>query len=100
MTYSSHNSLSLSPVISVLLCHSIDLICVLLFRVYVIVIEGSDFQVTPEMVSIKRHQKTIHVEEIIPNVVEPSFGIGRIMYALFEHNFRIREGDEQRTVRT
>jgi len=65
--------------------------------VYVIIIGGSDFQLTPEMVSIKRHQKTIHVEEIIPNVVEPSFGIGRIMYALFEHNFRIREGDEQRT---
>lgn len=65
--------------------------------VYVISIGGSEFQLTPEMVSIKRHQKTIHVEEIIPNVVEPSFGIGRIMYALFEHNFRIREGDEQRT---
>ena len=38
------------------------------------------------------------VEEIIPSVVEPSFGIGRVMYALFEHNFRVREGDEQRTV--
>ena len=38
------------------------------------------------------------VEEIVPSVVEPSFGIGRIMYALFEHNFRMREGDEQRTV--
>lgn len=37
------------------------------------------------------------MQEIIPNVIEPSFGIGRIMYALFEHNFRVREGDEQRT---
>jgi glycyl-tRNA synthetase (class II) len=86
-------------VVPVLLHFSIYLICVLLFSVYTINIEGSEFQLTPEMVSIKRHQKTIHVEEIIPNVVEPSFGIGRIMYALFEHNFRIREGDEQRTVR-
>lgn len=34
----------------------------------------------------------------MPGVIEPSFGIGRIMYAIFEHNFRIREGDEQRTV--
>lgn len=51
------------------------------------------------MVFIKQHQKTIHVEEVIPSVVEPSFGIGRIMYALFEHNFIMREGDEQRTVR-
>lgn len=29
--------------------------------------------------------------------IEPSFGIGRIMYTVFEHTFRIREGDEQRT---
>ena len=38
------------------------------------------------------------VEQVVPSVIEPSFGIGRIMYALFEHNFRQREGDEQRTV--
>ena len=24
--------------------------------------------------------------------IEPSFGIGRIMYSIFEHNFKIREG--------
>lgn len=40
----------------------------------------------------------VPVEEIVPNVIEPSFGIGRIMYTVFEHTFRIREGDEQRTV--
>lgn len=38
------------------------------------------------------------VEEVIPNVIEPSFGIGRIMYTIFEHTFQVREGDEQRTV--
>ncbi len=38
------------------------------------------------------------VEEITPSVIEPSFGVGRIMYSIFEHNFRMREGDEQRTV--
>merc|ERR1712200_171157 len=50
-----------------------------------------------DMVAVKRYQKTVHVEEIIPSVIEPSFGIGRIMYALFEHNFKVREGDEART---
>lgn len=40
------------------------------------------------------------VEEVVPNVIEPSFGIGRIMYTIFEHTFHIRDGDEQRTVRT
>ena len=38
------------------------------------------------------------VEEIVPSVVEPLFGVGRIMYALFEHNFWMREGEQQRTV--
>lgn len=55
-------------------------------------------KLTKDHVEVKKYQKTIHVEEIIPNVIEPSFGIGRIMYAIFEHNFKTREGDEQRTV--
>nr|XP_047918383.1 glycine--tRNA ligase [Anser cygnoides] len=59
--------------------------------------EGKTFTLTKDMVTVKRFQKTLHVEEIIPNVIEPSFGIGRIMYTVFEHTFRIREGDEQRT---
>nr|XP_028606332.1 glycine--tRNA ligase [Podarcis muralis] len=59
--------------------------------------EGKTFQLTKDMVGVKRFQKTLHVEEIVPNVIEPSFGIGRIMYTIFEHTFRIREGDEQRT---
>ncbi|XP_040921744.1 glycine--tRNA ligase [Toxotes jaculatrix] len=59
--------------------------------------EGKTFTLTKDMVSVKRLQKTLHVEEIVPNVIEPSFGMGRIMYSIFEHSFRIRQGDEQRT---
>ena len=47
--------------------------------------ERKSYQVTKEMVIIKRYEKVLHVEEFVPSVVEPSFGIGRIMYALFEH---------------
>ena len=57
------------------------------------------YQLTPEMVQVKRYQKVVHVEEFVPNVIEPSFGIGRIMYSIFEHNFRVRSDDGQRTVR-
>merc|ERR1712025_569884 len=42
-----------------------------------------------------------HTREFTPNVIEPSFGIGRILYALIEHNFWTRgsEGtDEARGV--
>ncbi|XP_034056351.1 glycine--tRNA ligase-like [Gymnodraco acuticeps] len=59
--------------------------------------EGKSFKLTKDMVSVKRFQKTLHVEEIVPNVIEPSFGIGRVMYSIFEHTFQVRKGDDQRT---
>lgn len=38
-------------------------------------------------------------ETLTPSVIEPSFGIGRIIYCLYEHSFYVREGeDEQKTV--
>merc|ERR1719330_483435 len=58
---------------------------------------GKNVAISKDMVSVKKYQKTFHVEEFIPSVVEPSFGVGRIMYALFEHNFKVREGDEARS---
>lgn len=65
---------------------------------YQLNVNGSVYRLTPEMLEVKRYQKTIYVEEYVPNVIEPSFGIGRIMYAIFEHNFRVRSDDAQRTV--
>ncbi|XP_076058192.1 glycine--tRNA ligase isoform X2 [Oratosquilla oratoria] len=56
------------------------------------------FTLTRAMVpSVKREQKKVHVEEVIPSVIEPSFGVGRVFYSLLEHSFRMREGDEKRT---
>merc|ERR1719474_2362518 len=60
-------------------------------------LDGKKVTLSKDMISVKKYQKTFHVEEIIPSVIEPSFGVGRVMYAIFEHNFKIREGDEQRT---
>ncbi len=65
---------------------------------YVLEIGANSYVMTPDMVEVKRYQKTMHVEEYVPNVIEPSFGIGRIMYSIFEHNFRVRSDDGQRTV--
>ncbi|KAK6642084.1 hypothetical protein RUM44_013807 [Polyplax serrata] len=59
--------------------------------------DGQTFSLSKDIIEVKEQRKTVHVEEIIPNVVEPSFGIGRIMYALFEQSFQTREHDEQRT---
>lgn len=68
------------------------------FREYLLKVDDKEFKLSNKhILGIKREQKTVHVEEIIPSVIEPSFGIGRIMYAVFEHNFKMRDGDEQRT---
>ncbi|THD20520.1 Glycyl tRNA synthetase [Fasciola hepatica] len=63
----------------------------------VVLVDGKPFIVDNSMVKMKDYESKVHVDEIVPNVIEPSFGLGRILYALFEHSFRVREGDEQRT---
>jgi len=59
--------------------------------------DSSTVQVTSDMVTVKRGTKTVHVEKYLPHVIEPSFGLGRLMYAVLEHNFKSRELDERRT---
>jgi glycyl-tRNA synthetase len=60
-----------------------------------LVIEAKSFKLKTEHLNVKRYTKLIHVEEFVPAVIEPSFGIGRIMYSIWEHNFI--ERDAQRT---
>ena len=61
--------------------------------------ELGGFTVAKEMVTIKKTQKKISGRNFTPSVIEPSFGIGRIMYCMFEHTFYTREGDDEaRTV--
>ncbi|MCJ1341700.1 Glycine--tRNA ligase 1, mitochondrial [Bachmanniomyces sp. S44760] len=52
----------------------------------------------PSMLSIVKRTRTESVRQYIPNVIEPSFGIGRIIYCLLEHLYWHRVGDEARGV--
>jgi glycyl-tRNA synthetase len=56
------------------------------------------FEITKEMVSWEKKKKMVHEIKFLPSVIEPSFGMGRILYSLLEHCFYQREGDEQRCV--
>ncbi|XP_042003325.1 glycine--tRNA ligase, mitochondrial 1-like [Salvia splendens] len=50
------------------------------------------------MVSISIEKRKEHQRVFTPSVIEPSFGIGRIIYCLYEHSFYMRPskcGDEQ-----
>ncbi|KAL3646747.1 hypothetical protein CASFOL_009291 [Castilleja foliolosa] len=53
------------------------------------------------MVSISKMKKKEHQRVFTPSVIEPSFGIGRILYCLYEHSFYTRpskDSDEQLNV--
>lgn len=51
-----------------------------------------------DIVTIEKQTRTETMREFIPNVIEPSFGIGRILYSLMEHVYWTREGSEERAV--
>eukprot|EP00703_Trepomonas_sp_PC1_P001077 JAP95529.1 Glycyl-tRNA synthetase [Trepomonas sp. PC1] len=60
------------------------------------IINGAEL--SKEMIQLQKAVQSIHGETITPIVIEPSFGIGRIIYTILEHSFYMRENDEQRTV--
>lgn len=53
---------------------------------------------TKDMVRVDEDTKSTTYEDYIPHVIEPSFGIDRLIYSIFEQNFWSRENDEQRIV--
>ncbi|GMS88481.1 hypothetical protein PENTCL1PPCAC_10656, partial [Pristionchus entomophagus] len=64
--------------------------------IYKLKLEDGEVDLTKEMVNVKRGEKKVHVEEITPSVIEPSYGIGRIMYSVLEHAFRQRDTEDKR----
>ena len=59
---------------------------------------GNKYTISSDMVSFKPAVLKIHEEKFIPSVVEPSFGVGRLIYSILEHAFYVREGEEKRNV--
>ena len=51
-----------------------------------------------DLITIEKRTRVENVREYTPNVIEPSFGIGRILYSLVEHIHWTRPGDEARGV--
>ncbi|BBN16899.1 glycyl-tRNA synthetase [Marchantia polymorpha subsp. ruderalis] len=62
---------------------------------------GKTFTIKKEQVSISKETVTEAGRKFTPAVIEPSFGIGRIIYCMYEHCFYTRPskgGDEQLVV--
>jgi glycyl-tRNA synthetase len=51
-----------------------------------------------DLLSISKVTRIQTTREYTPNVIEPSFGIGRILYSLLEHVFWVRSDDAARCV--
>ncbi|EPY53235.1 cytoplasmic glycine-tRNA ligase Grs1 [Schizosaccharomyces cryophilus OY26] len=59
---------------------------------------GVEHEVDAELVTIEKQQRKEHTRTFTPNVIEPSFGLGRLLYCLMEHSFWARPEDTQRGV--
>ena len=62
--------------------------------------DGDDvpYEITKDLVKFGVEKQKITQTKYTPSVIEPSFGIGRILYAVLEHAFSQRNGDEARGV--
>lgn len=61
-------------------------------------IEVAGFQITSEMVKTEKRKQRVAGKSIIPSVIEPAFGIGRIMYSVLDQSYYVRPKDTQRGV--
>ncbi|KAI8823554.1 uncharacterized protein EV422DRAFT_493603 [Fimicolochytrium jonesii] len=57
--------------------------------------DGKQYELTGSLVTIEKKTIKSHIREYIPSVIEPSFGIGRILYQLLEHAYYRRESDDE-----
>mmetsp|Transcript_21481 Transcript_21481/g.50970 ORF Transcript_21481/g.50970 Transcript_21481/m.50970 type:complete len:691 (-) Transcript_21481:122-2194(-) len=55
---------------------------------------GLEVTLTAVQLEGKVESKTVHERVYVPNVVEPSFGIDRLLTAIYEHSYYVREGGE------
>jgi len=59
-------------------------------------IDGKTVTIEPSFVQVSTEEKTVAEEKYIPHVVEPSYGIGRIVYLILEHCYKVRQDEERR----
>ena len=61
-------------------------------------IDSGKVELEKDLIKIEKRTRVENTREYTPNVIEPSFGIGRILYSMIEHVYWSREGDEARGV--
>jgi len=64
-------------------------------------VDGDEHNINTDLVSSETVKEEITGERILPEVVEPSFGIGRILYSVLEHSYEEDkiDGEERKVLR-
>merc|ERR1719359_1004958 len=57
-------------------------------------VDGKTFTLLPEHLVCERKKEKKSVNVFMPGVVEPSFGIDRILFSIFEHGYYVRPAEE------
>lgn len=63
-----------------------------------LMIGGEIYKFESSMFSIEENKINIMYETFVPHVIEPSFGIDRLVFAVLSHNFGQRKMDDRRIV--
>jgi len=61
-------------------------------------VEIAGVMVPSELLTFTKEVRHVVGKSVQPNVIEPAFGLGRILYCLLEHGYYCRADDEQRAV--
>ncbi|AIY91008.1 glycine--tRNA ligase [Geoglobus acetivorans] len=66
-----------------------------------VVIDGEEITVPAEFYEVREVEEEIHGEKVTPHVIEPSFGLDRITYAILEHCYDTDyvDGEERKVLR-
>ncbi len=55
--------------------------------VFKIEVEGNSYELSPDLIRFEEHEETFRGEKVIPHVIEPSYGIDRIIYSVLLHSY-------------
>ncbi|MDD1708014.1 MAG: glycine--tRNA ligase [Methanoregulaceae archaeon] len=64
-------------------------------------IDGGEVLITPDLYDVREEVVEVPGEEVTPHVIEPSYGIDRMIYAVLEHSYHeeIVDDEERRVLR-
>jgi glycyl-tRNA synthetase len=67
----------------------------------VVEVGGRKYEIEDSFFDVEEREELVYGERVVPHVIEPSFGLDRIVYSILEHSFEtdVVDGEERRVLR-